>query len=350
MFGNWTLITQDRSRHASRCSSPAARRKPHTGTGGGIVADYPQVRQGWSGNKLGDLWLGGKVNLLAASTKPLGIRHPRTSQAASRRRESIGASSGATDFQFDGIVSSSTNKADISGFAGFMVRGRPGRLRTDQRTSLGLRRGLPGCLRERTEVHGGTLRRELLRLDTITAPAGLFGRRTVPSRRFQRNQVAGRSGPRPDVAALERLLHRRRGRLQLHHGRPRRRPRARAWVHSPDVGGDQGGFQVRIGFHPGTKNRTAPPPPPPPSHRRHRHRHRLRRHRRPIGRPSCSAQLRPVPRGSRPDGDRLSRCAGSGRRPVDLRVEGRRRHRWRPLLRARATGPRRISRAPCSSP
>ena len=30
---------------------------------GGLVNDYPFVNDGWSGSQLGDLWLGGKVNL-----------------------------------------------------------------------------------------------------------------------------------------------------------------------------------------------------------------------------------------------------------------------------------------------
>ena len=32
---------------------------------GGVVNDYPFVRQGWSGNQLGDFWVGAKINLLS---------------------------------------------------------------------------------------------------------------------------------------------------------------------------------------------------------------------------------------------------------------------------------------------
>ena len=54
---------------------------------GGVVNDYPFVRQGWTGNQLGDLWLGAKINLIVAvarSEQPAGLRAARHGQAADR--------------------------------------------------------------------------------------------------------------------------------------------------------------------------------------------------------------------------------------------------------------------------
>ncbi len=170
MFGNWNLITRiDRDTVPLFFTSTAA--EADTGTGGGIVADYPQVRQGWSGNKLGDLWLGGKVNLLAASTKPLGLGIRGQIKLPVGDEES-GASSGATDFQFDGIVSSSTNRADVSGYVRVHGPRQSRRLRADQRASLGLWRRLPGARRLKftAELFG----EQLLRLDD-PAPAAFIG-------------------------------------------------------------------------------------------------------------------------------------------------------------------------------
>jgi sec-independent protein translocase protein TatA len=45
-----------RSRH------PAALRS-HAANAGGVVNEYPFVNDGWSGNQLGDLWIGAKINL-----------------------------------------------------------------------------------------------------------------------------------------------------------------------------------------------------------------------------------------------------------------------------------------------
>ncbi len=42
---------------------------------GGLVNEYPFVGQGWSDNQLGDLWLGGKVNLVSEwKQKPMALR------------------------------------------------------------------------------------------------------------------------------------------------------------------------------------------------------------------------------------------------------------------------------------
>src|SRR5215208_550055 len=56
IFGAWTLVRRiDRDvRPLFVANQPVA---------GGVVNEHPFVRQGWSDNQLGDLWLGAKVNL-----------------------------------------------------------------------------------------------------------------------------------------------------------------------------------------------------------------------------------------------------------------------------------------------
>ena len=56
VFGAWTLV-----RRIDRDVRPIF--LPSQPSAGGVVNDYPFVRQGWSDNQLGDLWLGTKVNL-----------------------------------------------------------------------------------------------------------------------------------------------------------------------------------------------------------------------------------------------------------------------------------------------
>ena len=60
IFGNWSLVTRiDRDTRPLFFTSTAG--EADTGTGGGIVVNYPLVASEWTGNKLGDLWLGGKI-------------------------------------------------------------------------------------------------------------------------------------------------------------------------------------------------------------------------------------------------------------------------------------------------
>ena len=81
VFGNWSLVTAiDRDTvPLFFTSTPAA---SSTGTGGGILADYPLVLQGWSGNKLGDLSLGGKFNIFGSLDKCLPVGCQSAGQTA----------------------------------------------------------------------------------------------------------------------------------------------------------------------------------------------------------------------------------------------------------------------------
>jgi outer membrane protein OmpA-like peptidoglycan-associated protein len=255
LFGSWNLITRiDRDTVPLFFTSTAA--EADSGTGGGIVADYPQVRQGWSGNNLGDLWLGGKVNLLGASTKPLGIGIRAQIKLPVGDEES-GASSGATDFQFDGIVSSSTNRADVSGYLGFMVRGDPDGFELTNGLRWGLGAGFGSGLKFTAELFG-----ESYFDSRILAPATLVG--TDGSIAPLSTDIKS-----PVVLALGLTWRHSNGFFigggAAHNFSVDDREAAAGVGVGPfsNVGGDKGGFQVRIGFHPGSKNRMAPPPPPP---------------------------------------------------------------------------------------
>ena len=123
VFGSVSVITQvDRDTRPLFYTSTAAEQS--TGTGGGIVPDYPLIHGGWSGNKMGDVTVGGKYNFLASRTSPLAIA-ARAQVKIPTGDDTIGTSSGETDFQIDGIVSTHTNKVEVSGFGGYLVRGNP---------------------------------------------------------------------------------------------------------------------------------------------------------------------------------------------------------------------------------
>ena len=85
--------------------------------------DHPGVHEQWTGNKLGDLWLGGKVNLHARSTSR--VRHPAGMVKVPVGDDESGASSGKADFAVDAIVSAYGPAVEFAGYGGVIVRGSP---------------------------------------------------------------------------------------------------------------------------------------------------------------------------------------------------------------------------------
>ena len=107
------------------------------------------MRNGWSGTTFGDIYVGGKFNILseyAQDAVALAVRGivklPTGSNDADK-----GTSTGKADFIADVIVSKEINKAfELSAYGGFSVprlsrpRGRHGHRRDLERRALGLRR------------------------------------------------------------------------------------------------------------------------------------------------------------------------------------------------------------------
>lgn len=141
------------------------------GTGGGIVPNAPLVRSEWTGSKLGDLWVGGKVNLLPNAPAALAVRGAVKLPIGD---EDSGVSSGATDFQLDAIVSHFNPVVEVAGYGGLMMRGNP----DGYELTNGLRWGVGAAFPQRFSL-GFRFTAELFGEqyfeDTITAPAGLTG-------------------------------------------------------------------------------------------------------------------------------------------------------------------------------
>src|SRR3954466_6091288 len=72
---------------------------------GGIIDRYPRVNQHWTGDNLGDFYVGGKFNLLSEyDQKPVALA-VRGLVKLPTGKEDVGTSTGKTDFAIDGIVS-----------------------------------------------------------------------------------------------------------------------------------------------------------------------------------------------------------------------------------------------------
>ncbi len=257
LVGSWTLVTRiDRDVRPLFFTSGQAR----SGTGGGLVVDHPLVRDGWIGNRLGDLWVGAKISLVAPGPKPLALALRGQVKLPTGNRDT-GASSGKLDGQFDGILSTRRSTADLSGYAGFMVRGNPGGYDLTHGLRWGLGAGFvaPRGLYVSTELFG-----ERYLDDTITAPAGVTAadHSVAPVISRVRGPVVGQIGLTWRAARGFYL-----GVAASANFNMASRDNASAVPALPVFGGpqwDKAGVQIRIGFHPGASaSRSASPPSPP---------------------------------------------------------------------------------------
>jgi len=108
IFGAWTLVRRiDRDvRPIFIAGQPEA---------GGLVNDYPFVRQGWSDNQLGDLWLGAKINLTSEfRQQPVAFAVRGMIKLPTAKDDEEGVGTGKTDVVFDAIVSKEINQPSSS--------------------------------------------------------------------------------------------------------------------------------------------------------------------------------------------------------------------------------------------
>ena len=170
LFGSFTTITRiDRDTRPLFFVSPAG---APPGAGGGIVNEYPLVTEGWSGNRPGDLRLGGKLSLISQGDGNGVAFAVRGAVKVPTGDDELGASTGKTDFSVDGILSRNFRAVELSGFAGGIFRGDPDGFALTNGIRWGVGAGFPANsnLRFTAEVTG-----EKYLDEVITAPAGFRG-------------------------------------------------------------------------------------------------------------------------------------------------------------------------------
>src|SRR3954451_10189754 len=93
---------------------------------GGIIDRYPRVNQGWTGNNVGDFYVGAKVNLRSqADNRPVAMA-VRGIVKLPTGDDAVGVSTGKTDVAVDFIASAETKRMiELSGYAGYDWRGQP---------------------------------------------------------------------------------------------------------------------------------------------------------------------------------------------------------------------------------
>ena len=221
---------------------------------GGPAHQFPLLADQYSGSQIGDLLLGGKVNLASEAMQSPVAFAIRGLVKLPTGNENNGTSTGKADGMFDLILSKDLGAVELSGFGGFAVRGDPSGIDLPNSFRWGIGAGIPApsgltffgeLIGEALTDDGLSVTRSLVAPDgsiarmmsdlrnpidaTLglqwNAPSGLYvGAGLNFSVLHSENQAAGDS-----PTAVERL-----------------------------------GFLVRIGFHPGVKVYVPPPPPPPP--------------------------------------------------------------------------------------
>jgi outer membrane protein OmpA-like peptidoglycan-associated protein len=248
VFGGWRLVTR-----IDRDIRPIFTADTESG---GLVHEHPFVREGWIGNKVGDLYLGAKVNLLSEYRQDPAAVAIRGIVKVPTGDDEAGAGTGSADFLVDAIVSKEVGGvAEVTGFGGLVFRGEPDDVDLSHGFQWGF--GVAGPtrspLRAFAEAHG-----EFRFDDTLT---------------YSGNTLVGEDGSTPP--ATSRVNQR--GVLTA--GVDWLGPRgfflggAVNWSIPIDSRSDFGsfsgetgdaiGWQFRLGYHPGVRVYVPPPPPAP---------------------------------------------------------------------------------------
>jgi outer membrane protein OmpA-like peptidoglycan-associated protein len=138
---------------------------------GGLVNEFPAVSESWTGNHLGDLFLGGKLNLLSQERQqPLALAVRGTLKLPTAD-EDEGVGTGEYDGFVDLVGSGAYGAIEVAGFGGIALRGDPGDVSVSDGVRWGAGAGFParGPLRVTAEAFG-----EWMFDHAVSAPPGLI--------------------------------------------------------------------------------------------------------------------------------------------------------------------------------
>ena len=228
-------------------------------TVGGFAARYPKVNQYWTGDNIGDFYVGAKVNLLSESRHdPLAVAVRGIVKLPTGKTDA-GVSTGKPDFSFDAILSKEASKmVEVAGYGGYEVRGS-----TDGFTMPN------GAFRWGTGVTFPS--RKMLRfVGELNGMVPTSDTATITGAAL----TAADGSHSPLISNTENITRGTVGlTLQLKKGfflgagmswNVPARARVSNYTDEATVSGDYRDWQFRIGYHPGLKAYVAPVPPPPP--------------------------------------------------------------------------------------
>jgi len=222
---------------------------------GGVINGYPFVREQWSGNDIGDLYIGGKFNLLSESRQaPVALAVRATFKLPTADADT-GAGTGELDSFFDAVLSKEVNnRIEVTGYGGLALRGDP----DEVDLSDGLRWGIGAGFGTRSNFR---------------FTAELFGESAFDDVVFQTPLIGADGSVAPLLSEAGSNVNTSLGVTWQHSNglllgaaltyRFGLRGREEVIPAFESNSGDAIGIQFRIGFHPGVKVYVPPPPPPP---------------------------------------------------------------------------------------
>ena len=248
IFGSWRLVTR-----IDRDVRPIFTTDTESG---GLANEHPFVSEGWTGNQLGDLYLGAKFNILSEYRQDPAAFAVR-GMVKLPTGDDAGAGTGKPDFLLDAILSKEVGGvAEVSGFGGLVFRGDPDDVDLSSGFQWGF--GATGPTRSPIRVFG-ELHGEFRFDDTLTyTGTGLRG--------FDGSLPPSVSRVNSRAHAVTGVTWQAPRGFFLGAGVNWSVPvsgRADFGPFSSETG-DAIGWQFRLGYHPGARVYVAPAPPPPP--------------------------------------------------------------------------------------
>ena len=211
---------------------------------GGVVNEYPLVREGWTGNNFGDVYVGTKVNLLSEHRRqPMAMALRGTVKLPTAGEDNVGT--GQFDYFADAMLSKEINRSvELAGFGGFAFRGDPAGVSLSDgfRWGVGAAFGARSSLRFTTELHGEVPTDDVV----VVAPGAIVGidgsiSPILTQLDSRVNAAAGLTWQHPSGMLLGVGMNYRVG-----------------------LDGESAvGLQLRLGFHSGVRIFSPPPPVPP---------------------------------------------------------------------------------------
>jgi outer membrane protein OmpA-like peptidoglycan-associated protein len=211
---------------------------------GGVVNEYPFVRDRWTGNNFGDVYVGTKVNLASEHRRqPMAMALRGTVKLPTAGEDNVGT--GQFDYFADAVLSKEfSSGVELAGFGGYVFRGDPGgvSLADGFRWGVGAAFGTRTALRLTTELHGEVPANDAV----VVVPGAVVGvdgsiSPILTQLDSRVNAAAGLTWQHPSGMLLGVGMNYRLG-----------------------LDGESAvGLQLRLGFHSGVRIFTAPPPVPP---------------------------------------------------------------------------------------
>jgi len=224
---------------------------------GGVIDRYPRVNKQWTGDNVGDFYLGAKYNLWSQYRQNPAAIALRAIVKLPTGSSDNGVSTGKTDFSVDAIVSKETQSlVEVAAFGGYQWRGKPDGFDTPGGAfewGAGLTFPSRNYVRFFGEINGVVpssdttviLTPTLLSTGGVTLPPSAIEnltRATIGITVQSKKGLFFGVGGSWNVPTKARDLK----------------------FTDDDQFGDYFDWQVRIGYHPGVKVFVPPPPPPPP--------------------------------------------------------------------------------------